>query len=56
MFPEKTTDLSQGTDQLYPIINDLRLDVDVASDNTFLFFFYYLSEANLDNDVFFFLN
>jgi hypothetical protein len=30
---EKTTDLSQGTDQLYPIINDLRLDVDVALGN-----------------------
>ena len=33
MFPEKTTDLPQGTDQLYPIINDLRLDVDVALGN-----------------------
>ena len=38
MFPEKTTDLSQGTDQLYPIINDLRLDVDVALGNIDGFF------------------
>ena len=30
MFAEKTTDLQKGTDQRYPIINDLRLDVNVA--------------------------
>jgi hypothetical protein len=38
MFPEKTTDLPQGTDQRYPIINDLRLDVDVALVNSDGFF------------------